>query len=309
MSICYLLVFFIASFLFLGVSGMLAMWIDRKLTARLQFRVGPPWYQNFADFAKLTGKELLIPAKANIFVFIFAPVLAVLAATVAGMIIFLVTKNGIILPADLILVVYLLTIPSLAIILGGSVSGNVLAAVGISREIKLLLGYELPFICALIIPALQSGSTTSLMEILRYQHAHGMVIRSVSGVIGFIAGLFALQGKIGFVPFDLAEAETEIASGAFLEYSGILLGLFKLTKAILLIVGPLLLVTLYFGGISLSFPSGIITSLLKYLLILVLIVLIKNTNPRVRIDQSLKFFWGWLTFFGLIGIVLAFSGW
>ncbi|HNS31876.1 MAG TPA: NADH-quinone oxidoreductase subunit H [bacterium] len=308
MTIAYIIACIVGSFFFLSVTGMLAMWVDRKVTARLQFRVGPPWYQNFADFVKLSGKEMLIPAKANIFVFAFAPVIAVLAATVAGTVILLVMRTGFSYPGDIILIVYLLTVPSLAVILGGSASGNVLAAVGISREIKLLLGYELPFVCALIVPALKSGSTTSLLEIIRYQQANGAVIGSLSGIIGFVIALFALQGKIGFVPFDLAEAEGEIASGAFVEYSGILLGLFKLTKAILLIVGPLFLVALYFGGISLNSPAGIVAGILKYLVILVLIILIKNTNPRLRIDQALRFFWGWLTLLGLAAILLALIG-
>lgn len=307
MSAIYLLTYFIGSFLFLSIAGMLAMWVDRKVTARLQFRVGPPWYQNFADFIKLTGKETLIPAKASVFVFAFAPVVSVLAAAVAGTVIMHVMGQGVGFAGDIILLVYLLTVPSLAVILGGSASGNVLASVGISREIKLLLGYELPFVCALIIPAVQSGATTSLFEIVRHQQANGVTIGSFSGVIGFIIALFALQGKLGFVPFDLAEAETELASGAVVEYSGILLGFFKLSKAILLVTGPLFLVMLYFGGISRSL-TGIIAGVFKYLAVLVLIILIKNTNPRLRIDQAMKFFWGGLTVLGIVGIGLALLG-
>jgi NADH-quinone oxidoreductase subunit H len=174
---------------------------------------------------------------------------------------------------------------------------------------KLLLGYELPFVCALIIPALMSGTTTSLSEIIAFQKANGMTIGSFAGVVGFVIAIFALQGKIGFVPFDLAEAEGEIAGGALIEYSGILLGLFKLTKAILLIVGPLFLIALYFGGINLLSPTGIATGILKYVMILVIFILIKNTNPRLRIDQALRFFWGWMTLFGVTGIMLAIAGW
>lgn len=308
MSAINVLVYFMASLAVFSVCGMLAVWVDRKVTARLQFRVGPPWYQNFADFAKLAGKETLIPEKASIFMFVFAPVLAVLAAAMSGAVLLLVFRTNFGFPGDVILLLYLLTVPSLAIILGGSSSGNVLASVGISREMKLLLGYELPFACALIIPAVKSGATTSLVEILRFQQANGITLGSISGVIGFLIAVFALQGKIGLVPFDLAEAEAELAGGAFIEYSGILLGLFKLAKAILLMVGPLFVVTLYFGGINFSSVTGVIAGILKYLLILVLFVLIKNTNPRLRIDQALKFYWGWLTLFGIIGILLAVKG-
>ncbi len=301
--------YFIGSFVLLSVLGMLAMWVDRKVTARLQFRVGPPWYQSFADFVKLTGKEVLIPAKANIFMFVFAPVLAVTAAATAGTILLLVLTRGFGFQGDIILLLYLLTVPSLSIILGASSSGNVLASVGLSREMKLLLGYELPFVCALIIPALMGGLTTSLSEIVKFQNGNGMNIGSFAGITGFLIAIFALQGKIGFVPFDLAEAEAELAGGALIEYSGILLGLFKLAKAILLMAGPLLLIGLYFGGINFSSFAGVIAGLLKYVLILVLFVLIKNTNPRLRIDQALRFFWGWMTLFGITGILLAIMGW
>jgi NADH-quinone oxidoreductase subunit H len=309
MSAPVILLYFVISFVTLSVLGLLAMWVERKVTARLQFRVGPPWYQNFADFVKLTGKEILIPAKANTFTFVFAPVLALISVTTAGTIILLSLTKSFGFPGDIILLLYLLTIPSLAIILGGSSSGNVLASVGISREMKLLLGYELPFVCALIIPALMSGMTTSLTDIITFQKTGGMNISSFAGVIGFVIAIFALQGKIGFVPFDLAEAEGEIAGGALIEYSGILLGLFKMTKAILLVVGPLVLIALYFGGINLLSVTGISTGILKYLLILVLFILIKNTNPRLRIDQALRFFWGWMTLFGVTGIMLAVAGW
>ncbi|MCM8762557.1 MAG: NADH-quinone oxidoreductase subunit H [Candidatus Omnitrophica bacterium] len=309
MSAIYIFLSFVMVFLSFSICGMLAMWMDRKVTARLQFRVGPPWYQNFADFIKLTGKETLIPEKANTFMFIAAPVLGLIATTIAGTIILLILKNQVSFSTDAILILYLLTIPSLSIILGGSASGNVLAAVGISREMKLLLGYELPFICTLVISAIKSGTTTSLGSIIQFQQQNGMILGSFSGVIGFIIGVLSLQGKLGLVPFDLAEAEGELAGGSLIEYSGILLGLFKLTKAILLIAGPLLLISLYLGGFSISSITGVITGILKYILILVLFILIKNTNPRLRIDQTLKLFWGWLTLLGFAGILLAIAGW
>ena len=309
MSFVYYLWYFVLGGIFLSIAGFIAGWIDRKITARIQFRVGPPWYQNFVDFVKLTGKEVVIPENANKPVFLLAPILAFISSIICGIILMLVNRGAFTFPGDLILFVYLLTIPSLSIIIGASASGNVLSTVGLSREIKLLLGYELPFICAILISAVKSGSTTSLLNILKYQRQTHIIVGSISGFIGFIISVFVITAKIGIVPFDLAEAETEISSGVFMEYSGILLGLFKLTKSILLVVGPVFIMTLFLGGFSYSSPFATIISLLKYILILVLIVLIKNTNPRVRIDQAMRFFWGWLTFFGIVGIILAFIGW
>ena len=309
MSFVYYLWYFVLGGIFLSIAGFIAGWIDRKITARVQFRVGPPWYQNFVDFVKLTGKEVVIPESANRPVFLLAPVLAFISSIICGIILMLVNRGTFAFPGDLILFVYLLTIPSLSIIIGASASGNVLSSVGLSREIKLLLGYELPFICAILISAVKSGSTTSLLNILKYQRQTHIIVGSISGFIGFVISVFVITAKIGIVPFDLAEAEGEISSGVFMEYSGILLGLFKLTKSILLVVGPVFIMTLFLGGFSYSSAFATIISLLKYISILVLIVLIKNTNPRVRIDQAMRFFWGWLTFSGIVGIILAFIGW
>lgn len=308
MNIPFAILYFIGSFVFLSVSGLIAMWIDRKVTARVQFRVGPPWYQNFVDFIKLTGKEVLIPEKANKLIFVSSPIGALISASLAGAILLLaLIKMG--FAGDIILIAYLLVIPSLAIILGGSSSGNVLASVGVSRELKLLLSYELPFICGIIIAAIKGGSTTSLAKIITYQQFTKISVFSISGLIGFFISIFAIQGKLGLVPFDLAEAEGEISSGYLIEYSGILLGLFKLARAILYIVGPLFIVCLFLGGISFTSLGKVINGILKYILVLVIMVLIKNTNPRVRIDQALKFFWVKLTLFGIIGIALAFLRW
>jgi len=308
MSVPFVILYFIGGFVFLSVSGLIAMWIDRKVTARIQFRVGPPWYQNFVDFIKLTGKEVLIPEKANKLIFVSSPVAALMAASLSGVILLLALKK-IGFAGDIILLVYLLVIPSLAIILGGSSSGNILASVGVSRELKLLLSYELPFICAIIIAAIKGGSTTSLTKIMTYQQSTGISVFSISGIIGFSISIFALQGKLGLVPFDLAEAEGEISTGAFIEYSGILLGFFKLAKAILYIVAPLFIVCLFLGGISFNSVGKGINGILKYVLVLVIMILIKNTNPRVRIDQAFKFFWIKLTLLGIIGISLAFLRW
>ncbi len=308
MNIIYTFGYFIISFFALSIIGLFVSWIDRKITARIQWRVGPPWYQNFADIIKLSGKEILISEGSNKFIFVFAPILAVVSSSVCGTILFLVLKNSFGFGGDLILFVYLLTLPSLSIILGGSASGNVLASVGISRELKLLLSYELPFICGIIIPALKANSTTSLIEILKHQQMAGSNILSISGIIGFVIILISSTGKLGLVPFDLSEAETEIAGGALIEYSGILLGFYKLAKSILLFVVPAFVVILYFGGTQINNFGGFLFFVLKYLIVLILITLIRNTNPRLRIDQALKFFWGWLTLIGILGILITLMG-
>jgi NADH-quinone oxidoreductase subunit H len=119
--------------------------------------------------------------------------------------------------------------------------------------------------------------------------------------------LFCVQAKLGFTPFDVAEAETEIMSGPFIEYSGVSLGVFKLTQAMMLFTLPVFLITVFLGGIHLV-GWGILWAVLKYVAILVLIIVMKNTNPRVRIDQAVKFFWFYLTPIAVAAFVLAVLG-
>lgn len=295
--------------LFSGVMGLLVSWVDRKVTARLQWRVGPPWYQNFLDIAKLAlYKETLIPQGVSKAIFLGMPVLALAAATLVSTVVFIANGH----PAagfigDVIVVVYLLLIPPIALMLGGFSSANSMASLGASREMKLMLSYELPFILALMTVIVKSGYAIKLGEIITYQRINGDLFASPSGFIAFFVMLLCIQAKLGFVPFDMPEAETELMSGPYIEYSGKALAIFKLAKAVLLFVIPALLITLYFGGIKLSL-EGLLKSVIEYLLILVLIIVIKNTNPRVRIDHAVKFFWSTVTVGAILSVVLALVG-
>ena len=116
--------------------------------------------------------------------------------------------------------------------------------------------------------------------------------------------IFCLK-KISF--FDMAEAETEIMAGAYIEYSGKALGIFKISRAIMLLAIPALMITLYFGGVKFT-ATGLAKNILQYIFILVLMILIKNTNPRVRIDQAMRFFWGPVTVLAAVSVILAVMG-
>ena len=301
MPILYYLVF--PGFVFVSVVGLLTAWFDRKLTARVQWRKGPPILQNFYDVIKLLTKEVVIPESANPTIFLLAPAIAlsasVLVATMLG--IYNMNYNASFV-GDLIVLWYLLTIPSIMIILGASASGNPLASVGAEREINQLFAYEFPMIIALCVVIFRVGSI-GIGKILSYQAANGPILYSVSGVLAFIVVLFALQAKLGLVPFDIPEAETELGAGIFMEYSGAALGAFKLTKAILLYISPVFLITLFWGGIKVH-GLGLLWAFLKYILIIVIMTLLRNTNPRLRIDQSIKYFWGWMTLISIIAFIL-----
>ncbi len=295
--------------LFSSVMGLLTGWVDRKVTARLQWRVGPPWYQNFIDVLKLLlYKETLIPKGASKAMFLGMPLVALASATLVSTILVMAnTVSHFGFTGDLIVVVYLLIIPSIALMLGGFASGNPYASLGASREMKLMLSYELPFILSLVIPIMKSGYAIRFSDILSYQHSNGPIIGSISGVISFTVMLLCIQAKLGYIPFDMAEAETEIISGPCIEYSGKPLAIFKLTKAIMAFAIPIFLITLYFGGIEFT-ANGLAKAVLQYVVIVILAILIKNTNPRIRIDQAVRFFWLGLATLAVLSITLAYMG-
>ncbi|MCX7785030.1 MAG: NADH-quinone oxidoreductase subunit H [candidate division WOR-3 bacterium] len=288
-------------FLFTAVIGLLLTWVDRKVSARIQWRVGPPWYQPFADFLKLLSKETLIPEGASRFVFLLAPILSVSAVTAIAVMLFYMNFNPTqSFVGDLIVLIYLLAIPPLATIIGASASKNPLSAIGASREMTLYFGYELPFLIAILTVVIKTGGLIRIGDIVIYQQINGPLLYSVSGIIAFIVLIICVQAKLGYVPFDIAEAEQELMAGVYTEYSGFALGLFKLSKAMMLFLLPCLEITLFWGGLAR------LQAIPEFLLLIVLIILIKNTNPRLRVDQALKFFWLGLTPLSMISIILAF---
>lgn len=290
-------------FLFTAGIGLFLTWVERAVTARVQWRVGPPWYQPFADFLKLLLKETIVPESGSRFLFLSAPLVGLGAVTALSTMLFVMNfRPGISFVGDLIVVVYLFALPPLAVIIGGSASRNPLASVGASREMTLYFAYELPFLIATAIVVLKSGGNIQLGKIVQAQ-AGRPYLYSFSGAIAGAVMLLAAQAKVGSVPFDAVEAEQEIMSGPYIEYSGVGLAVFRLTRAMLLVVMPLYIITLLWGGMTDWW------SLAKFLLVIVLMVLIKNTNPRLRIDQVLKFFWFVLGPLAVFGLILASCGW
>jgi NADH-quinone oxidoreductase subunit H len=301
----YLLVF--PGLLFTAVLGLIVGWIDRKVSARFQFRQGPPFFQNFNDFFKLLGKETILLKEGVKSLFVAAPLIAfatlVLLATIVGLVLFYQTGFG----GDLIVVMYLLMVYSVMVILGGASTGNVYSSLGAGREMKLLLADELAFILVCLVPIIKSGYQLRLEAILATQQTSGAFVGSFSGFIAFVVGLLCIQAKMTLPPFHIPEAETEIVEGPFMEYSGPLLGFWKLNHLMMYVLMPFLLILLFFGGFQLQ-GIGILWAVLKYLLIIVLMVIIKNTNPRVRIDTALNFFWRYASPLSFIAMILAVLG-
>jgi NADH-quinone oxidoreductase subunit H len=310
LTILYLLIF--PGFLFLFSFSLFTEYLDRKIYARIQRRVGPPFLQPFADLVKLSAKEDIVPDKAERLMFTAAPIIGLAAVFAAFLYLPIVSPQGLhSFNGDLIVVLYLLTIPTLALFLGGWYSGNVFGQKGGMRVASLLFSYEIPFFLALLTPALLEGSW-KMSDIITFEATHPLAF--LVSVLGFIIGLIALQGKLERLPFDIPEAETEIVAGPLVEYSGRRLALFRLARDVEMVVGAGLLAVVFLGGpipfIALQpvYLSWIIAAgifLLKTLFIIFLLILIKSAVARIRTDQMISFAYKWLIPLTFVQIFIA----
>ena len=202
--------------LFLLNIGMFYEWIDRKLIARFQNRIGPRWFQPLADTVKLLAKEEIIPEKVHAGLFIFLPVIGMAGALASALYVPLAGfAPSYSFRGDLIVVLYLLSMMTLCLGLAGSNTVDRFSLIGATRTLTQLFSYEAPFMLALLGPAILTQSW-QISEINTF--AQGNLWMLVTQPIGFLVALVGLMGKLELPPFDAPEAETEIVSGALTEY-------------------------------------------------------------------------------------------
>ena len=310
----YVLIF--PGFLFCFLAGMLLCGIDRKLVAKMQKRVGPPVLQPFYDFFKLCGKETIVPAAAERITFMLSPLVGLAALVVIQLFIPVFGFTAFSGIGDIIVILYLLLVPALAMILGGAASGSPYAGVGLSREMVTVISCELPLVLVLLAVAKTVGSAIgtglcfSLSEIAEYQLVNGSLITKISMLPAAAAMLLIIPGETGNHPFDAAEAETEICEGMLAEYSGAPLGVFKLSHAVKMLSLTSLFVALFLGGLG----TGIVAldALLLFLLCAVItavsISFVHAFTARLKIEQIFKYYWTVVSLLALISLVLAWYG-
>lgn len=170
---------------------------------------------------------------------------------------------------------------------------------------KLMLAYELPFVLAVLVPVIQTHSIR-LGDLFLAPAPAALP----SGVLALAVAVVCVQAKLALVPFDMSEAETELSGGAYIEYSGPPLAIFKLTRAMMLFTMPVFLVVLFFGGpVASAGWTGKLQGLLVWTVLLALIVVLRNTEPRLRTDQAVRLFWGPITCVALTAAGFAWVGW
>ena len=312
--------------LFAAIGGLLLAGIDRKIVARMQKRIGPPIMQPTYDFLKLMGKETIIPKAANKLAFLGSPIIGFVSLVVLMTLIPIGGYSAFSGKADLIVILYLLTIPAVALIVGGSASGSPYAGVGISREMVTMMAYELPLVMVLLTVAKFVGGNDlvfSLQSITAFQMSNGSLITNWALIPAAIALLLVIPAEVGVQPFDVAEAETEICEGPLVEYSGAPLGIFKLNTAIKMFVMTSLFSALFLGGITKGisinvtvFGVHVLTILVKALIhlaisaVLTIICMsaIHACTARLKVEHLFKFYWTFVAGLALISLVLVWAG-
>jgi len=297
--------------LFVSIVGLLLAGLDRKILARMQKRKGPPLIQPFYDFFKLMGKETIVPDAANRKVFLAAPIIGFVSLVVMMLFIPLFGYGPFSTGGDMIILLYLLTIPAVALIIGGSASGSPYAGIGISREMVTMMAYELPLVIVLLSVAKavggESGLCFSMKEITAFQQESGLLIANWRLIPAALAFLFVIPAEVGTQPFDVAEAETEICEGPLVEYSGAPLAMFKLNTAIKMFIMTALFTVLFFGGIntgSVALNALILVAICAALTVITM-TLAHGICARLKIEHLFKFYWTFVTALAAISLILV----
>lgn len=270
--------------LFVMAAGLMYSWIDRKIIARLQNRIGPRWFQPFADTVKLLAKEEIVPAGVNRALFVALPLVALAGALTAALYVPMAgLPPALSFPSDLIVTVYMLSLLTLSIGLAGANVRDRFSLVGATRALTQLFAYEAPFMLALLGPAIVAGSW-QISQINEFAANNYWLL--LTQPIGFVVALIGLMGKLELPPFDSPEAETEIVAGALTEYSGRGLAIFNLGKGVELVIGLTLITAFYMGGLS-----SPLDFLLKTVGVLVVLAGLQSLMTRLRIDQTVGLWW------------------
>lgn len=276
--------------------------IMRKLKAVIHSRKGPPITQPYIDLLKLLGKEDLQVETG--YVSRMAPVVALAAMIVAAMLVPVGNRAPLGMSGDMIAWIYVISLAAVAVMLGAFASGNPFSYAGASREMMMILTAEPIVTVAMVTLAFKAGSFL-MGDMMVWHSQHGL---SVSTALAGVAFLLALQANVGRIPFDIVEAESEIAEGPFLEYSGPRLALFKMAFYVRQVVFAMVFVSIFVPWpATLSQPFAVLAALGKVLVVLLLVSVVDSVNPRLRIDQSMAYM-GRVLFVSLAALAFAVIG-
>ena len=292
---------------FLMTSVIIFIWMERRVVARFQARLGPnrvgPFglLQPFADVIKILTKEDIIPTLADKVLFWIAPAIAFVPVLMILAVIPLM--NGLQLIDINVGVMYIAAISAISaigIFMSGMASNNKYSLIGAMREIAQLISYEIPMVLALASIVMATGSM-SVSSVVAAQNIPFALMQPLGFVIFFVATL----AEINRTPFDLVEADSELTAGFNTEFSGMKFAVLYLVEYSEAVIASVLITTFFLGGWRGPFLPGIVWFIGKMFASFFFILWIRSTLPRLRIDQSMKLAWKALLPLALINLFLA----
>ncbi len=291
---------------------ILLIWVERKIAARVQDRIGPnrvgPWgiLQNVADAVKLIIKEDITPAGADRLVYNAAPIIAMLSVILIWAVVpFSPVHIGVDLDIGVLYFTAVSSIGTLAIMMAGWSSNNKYALLGAFRVVAQLLSYEVPFVLTLLVPVMLAGSMSTQDIVWGQVGMWYIVVAPISALIFYIANL----GETGRAPFDLIEAESELVAGYNIEYSGMKFGLFMANEFMHAFTANLLFAVVFLGGWwgpgATEIPFlGFLYLMIKTTIVYIPSLILRATIPRLRVDQMISFNWKVLVPISILNVVV-----
>jgi len=296
----------IIGFVLLVVMGFI--WFERRFISPFQLRIGPnrcgPFglLQPVADAVKVMLKEDIVPNLADKVVHFLAPILIFVPVLLMFAVIPIQEGVGLIpdLNVGLLFLVAVGSIETIAVFMAGYGSNNKYATVGAMRSVAMMVSYEMPMAFAVIAVLLVTGSL-SLQQIVIEQSVPFALLLPMAFIFYFTCALAELQRT----PFDLLEAESEIIAGYHIEYSGMKFAMFYLGEYGGAIIQSAIITTLFLSGWKGPVLPPFLWFMIKLFAVFGVIVWIRATWPRVRIDQLMGFAWKYMLPLSLVNLLIV----
>ena len=288
-------------------------WIERKIAARFQNRVGPyfvgyphGWLQPLADVAKLIVKEDITPRDVDRVLYNLAPVFAVVPALLGfAFIPFMPGWAVVVHPYSMLFFLAFASLTLLGVFAAGWSSNNKYALLSALRMVAMVVSYEIPLLLALLAPAVMAGSFY-LAEIVEFQRGLPFVLYPGIGQVSFLIFFIATLAESNKSPFDLIEAESELIAAYNVEYSGMKFALFYAGEYAHTFAISGLAATVFLGGyLGPAFLPGPVWLVLKMLAVFVLVLWVRWSFLRLRIDHALALNWKILFPISLVNLLAA----
>ncbi len=274
--------------------GLVLVLMMRRVRARIERRIGPPFFQPLYDIIKLYAKKTQI---SHGYMHDIA-VMMLLGGYIASEILLPVPgMDGLANHADLLTLMYLLMVPMLGMALGVGQCANPNGSIGISRALSSMLAYDIPFVIVIAGAAISYGST-NLVQIIEIQQQSGWGLFSMPLLA--IAGLISMYAMLGKEPFEIYVAPAEIATGPMVEMGGKYMGALFVMQCFQLYTIGVLYTTLFLGG-----GTNWLTFLPKVFAVVLIAVSITNVFGRYRTDDVIRWIWKWPTGIALLGLAVV----